>query len=118
MFHVPAFTRRLREVLSSGVWWLVYFPLFKTGKLSELEIIKFQGSVFEVVTTDTIFFGKKLYNVSRVPEGEDLSWRTYLAQQGVVVSLKNLEGKTLEEFHQAHPALKRFDPKSNLHTQF
>jgi hypothetical protein len=108
----------IRKFLSELVDWVIYYPLFKTGKITQLEVITFRGETFEVVTTKTRVFSKALYSVSKVPGDEDNTWRDGLVRQGVIVKVKNLGDTSIDEFRKAHKALKKFDPKLNLRMQF
>ncbi len=109
---------RANALVFEILFWAVYLPLFKTGKIERLEVMKFDGRTIDVVTTRTWLFSTRLYSVSQVPEDEDTAWRDLFVQQGVVVIVSSFEGQSIEAFRGAHPALARYELDSGLHMQF
>lgn len=104
----------IQRVFADFLWWAFYLPISKTGKVLMVEVFRFGGESFEVVSTKTWFFGKVLYSVTRElyrDERTGESFAEVMARCGTSVSVQTIASSELADLQNAHPALKDIDPE-------
>lgn len=111
------FLRVLRQIMRDIVWWGVYYPLWVSGKIKQIDVFGYDGQLFNVFTVQT-FLGKDLYWVQPNSHNQSEDFLGELSRDARTV-FHNLEGKSVREFQRAHKALGHYNPSQpELHVQF